>query len=149
MIKKNILFLTLILFLHGCGFTPIFYKNNDVNFSIEQMSYIGDRELNNFLKMNLNKYQNKETNNKIYIKTESIYTKNILAKDMSGAATTYQIQAEVIFLIKPNDKEIRITEKKIMESKNDKFEETRYEKTIKQNFASSITNKLILELSIR
>ena len=30
-----------------------------------------------------------------------------------------------------------------MDSKNDKFEETRYERSIKQNFASSISNKLI------
>ena len=30
---------------------------------------------------------------------------------------------------------------------SDKFEEVKYEKSIKQNFADSITNKLALELS--
>ena len=53
MIKKNIIFLSLILFLNSCGFTPIYLKNNNVNFSIEQVNFIGDRELNNFLKINL------------------------------------------------------------------------------------------------
>ena len=46
------------------------------------------------------------------------------------------------------NKKIKITEKIIMESMDDKFEETRYEKSIKQNFASSISNKLISELII-
>ena len=46
------------------------------------------------------------------------------------------------------NKEIIITEKKIMDSMNDKFEEARYERTIKQNFASSISNKLASELII-
>jgi len=35
-----------------------------------------------------------------------------------------------------------------MESMADKFEEDKYEKSIKQNFASSITFKLIQELII-
>ena len=35
-----------------------------------------------------------------------------------------------------------------MDSMNDKFEEDRFERTTKQNFASSISNKLSLELII-
>ena len=35
-----------------------------------------------------------------------------------------------------------------MDSKNDKFEETRYEKSTKQSFASLISSKLISELII-
>ena len=58
MLKKNIIILSLFLFLTNCGFTPIYLKNNNVNFSIEQISYIGDRDLNNFLKINLDKYKN-------------------------------------------------------------------------------------------
>ena len=46
------------------------------------------------------------------------------------------------------NKEIKITEKKIMDSKNDKFEEARYERSVKQNFASSISNKLSTELIV-
>ena len=53
MIKKKIIFINLIFFLSNCGFTPIYLKNTDVNFSIEQINYTGDTELNNFLKTNL------------------------------------------------------------------------------------------------
>ena len=148
MIKKNIIIISLIFFLTNCGFTPIYLKNTNINFSIEQVNYTGDRELNNFLKTNLNQLSNKKNDNKIYIEANSIYKKIILSKDGSGEVTNYQLEAEVIFLIKPLNKKIKIIEKKIMDSMDDKFEEARYERTIKQNFASSITNKLSSELII-
>ena len=148
MIKKNIIIVSLILFLNGCGFTPIYLKKNDIKFSIEQVNYSGDRDLNNFLKINLDQYKNEKIDNKISIDAKSTYKKIILSKDGTGEVTNYQLEAEVIFLIKSNNKEIKITEKKIIDSMSDKFEEARYERSIKQNFASSITNKLTSELII-
>ena len=146
--KKNIILLYLIFFLSNCGFTPVYQKNTKVNFSIEQVSYSGDRELNNFLKTNLSKYENKNVDNKIYVETTSVYKKTILSKNATGEVTNYQLEADVKFLIKSKNKEIIINENHIMNSKSDKFEETRYERVIKQNFASAITNKLLSELMI-
>ena len=147
MIKKNLIIL-IFMFLNSCGFTPIYVNNSNLNFSIEQINYIGDRELNNFLKTNLNKYKNEKIENKIYIDAKSEYRKIILSKDATGEATSYQLEAEVIFLIKPSNNKIKITEKKIMDRMNDKFEENVYERSIKQNFASSITDKLSSRLMI-
>ena len=146
--KKNILVISLIFFLVNCGFTPIYLKNTDINFSIEQVNYTGDKELNNFLKTNLDQYKNKKIDNKIYIQADSIYKKIILSKDGAGEVTNYQLEAEVIFLIKPLNKTIKITEKKIMDSMDDKFEEARTERTIKQSFASSISKKFLLEITV-
>ena len=70
MIKKNLIIL-IFMFLNSCGFTPIYVNNSNLNFSIEQINYIGDRELNNFLKTNLNKYKNEKIENKIYIEAKS------------------------------------------------------------------------------
>jgi hypothetical protein len=148
MLKKNIITLSLILFLTNCGFTPIYLKNNNVNFSIEQINYTGDKELNNFLKTNLDRYKNEKINNKIFINVESKYEKNIFSKDSTGKVTSFQLKVEAIFSIKSIDKKIRITEKKTIDSMDDKFEEARYEKSIKQSFAYSISNKLISELII-
>ena len=148
MLKKNIIIISLILFLNSCGFTPIYLKKNDIKFSIEQVDYSGDRDLNNFLKINLDQYKNEKIDNKIYIDAKSTYKKIILSKDGTGEVTNYQLEAEVIFLIKSNNKEIKITERKIIDSMSDKFEEARYERSIKQNFATSITNKLTSELII-
>jgi len=148
MIKKNILVISLLFFLNSCGFQPIYSKNNNINFSIEQINFTGDRELNNFIKTNLYQYKNANNNNKIFIEAKSEYNKFILTKDGKGEVTNYELNAEIVFLIKPTNKQIKISEKKIMESNADKFEENKYEKSIKQNFASSITFKLVQELII-
>jgi len=148
MIRKNIILISLIFFLTHCGYTPIYLQNTDVNFSIEQVKYTGDREINNFFKTNLNQYKNEKIENKIYIEVNSVYEKNILSKDGAGAVSNYQLEAEVIFLIQPLNKVIKINEKKIMKSMDDQFEEAKYETTIKQGFASSITNKLISKLLV-
>ena len=148
MIRKNIILLSLIFFLTNCGFTPVYLKNTDVNFSVEQVNYTGDRELNNFIKTNLNKLKNEKNDNKVYIEANSIYKKIVLSKDSAGEVTNYQLEAEVIFLIKPLDKKIIIKEKKNMNSMDDKFEEARKERLIKQSFASSISSKLTSEIII-
>ena len=147
MLKKNIINLFLILFLTNCGFTPIYLEKNNINFSIEQIEYKGDRDFNNFLKVNLNKYKN-ENDNKIFLDVNTIYKKNILSKDSTGKITSYQLEIEAIFIVKSTNKKIRISEKKIIDSRDDKFEEARYEKSIKQSFAYSISSKLISVLII-
>ena len=149
MIKKNIILISLIFFLTSCGFTPVYLNNTNLNFSIEQVNFTGDRDLNNFLKTILIKYKNKKSDNKIYIEANSTYEKIVLSKDGAGEITSYQLEAEVIFSIMPLNRRIKIKEKKIMDSKNDKFEEARYERSMKQNFASSISNKLSTELTVK
>ena len=146
MLKKNIIILILIFFLANCGFTPIYLKNDNVNFSIEQIEFAGDRDLNNFLKINLDRYKSEKNSNKISLDVETKYEKNILTKDGTGKISSYQLNVEAIFIIKSTNKKIRIKEKKILESKDDKFEEARNEKSIKQSFASSLSNKFISEL---
>ena len=148
MLKKNIIIISLIFFLTNCGFTPIYLGNNNINFSIEQINFTGDRELNNYFKIHLKKYKNDETDKKFFIEAESRYEKVILSKDQTGKVSNYQLEAEVIFTIKPNNKKIKFFEKKIMDSMDDRFEEVKYEKSVKQNFAISISKRLASELII-
>ena len=148
MIKKNIIIICLYFFLTNCGFEPIYLDKNNTTFSIEKIDYTGDRELNNFLKTNLNKYKNKKVNNKIFIEANSSYEKIILSKNAEGEVANYQLKAEVIFLIKPTNKKIKFNKKVIMDIMDDKFDEAKYERSIKQNFAYSISNKLTSELII-
>ena len=148
MIKKKLLIISLVFILTNCGFAPIYLNNNDVNFSIEQVDYIGDKELNNFLKIYLNQYKKKDEDNKLFIEANTVYNKNVLSKNQAGEITDYELKAEVIFLIKSTNRKIKITEKKIIDSMDDKFEEARYERSVKQSFAYSISNKLKSELII-
>ena len=148
MMKKHIIFISLILFLTHCGFSPIYVKNTNTNFSIENVSYKGDRDLNNFLRTNLNQYKNEKSERKILIEVTSEYEKTILTKNTVSEVTNYKLIANVTFLIKSTNKKIIITEEKIISSMDDKFEEARKERATKQNFARSISNKLISELVI-
>jgi hypothetical protein len=148
MIKKQIILISLVFFLTHCGFSPIYIKNTNTDFSIESVNYQGDRDLNNFLKINLDNYKNKKTDRKIQIEATSEYKKTILTKNTASEITNYKLIANVTFLIKLTNKKINITEEKIISSMDDKFEEARKERATKQNFARSISNKLISELVI-
>jgi hypothetical protein len=65
-----------------------------------------------------------------------------------GKVTNYKLVAKVTFLIKSTNRKINITEERIVNTLDDKFEEARKERAIKQNFALSISNKLASELII-
>jgi hypothetical protein len=148
MIKKQIILISLVFFLTHCGFSPIYIKNTNTDFSIESVNYQGDRDLNNFLKINLDNYKNKKSDRKIQIEATSEYKKTVLTKNTASEITNYKLIANVTFLIKSTNKKINITEEKIISSMDDKFEEARKERATKQNFARSISNKLISELVI-
>jgi hypothetical protein len=123
MIKIKIIFISLIFLLANCGFSPIYVKNTNNNFSIENVIYNGDRELNNFLKTNLNQYKNEEANKKVYIEAISKYEKVILTKNTVGKVTNYKLTAKVTFLIKSTDRKINIIEERVINTMDDKFEE--------------------------
>ena len=145
MIKKFTIVITLII-LTGCGFTPMHSKKNNNNFSIEQINFSGERELNNFLKIGLMRYKN-SNDRKFFINVESEFSKIILTKDKTGKITNYELLANVTFKLKSN-KEIKFSEKKIIENLNDNFEQTKKERAVKQIFVTSMINKLITQLSI-
>jgi len=145
MIKKFTIVITLII-LTGCGFTPMHSKKNNNNFSIEQINFSGERELNNFLKIGLTRYKS-SSDKKFFIDVESEFLKIILTKDKTGKITNYELIANVTFNIE-SIKKIEFSEKKIIENLDDNFEQTKQERSVKQIFATSIINKLINQLSI-
>ena len=145
MIKKFTIVITLII-LTGCGFTPMHSKKNNNNFSIEQINFSGERELNNFLKIGLMRYQN-SNDKKFFIDVESEFSKIILTKDKTGKITNYELIEDVTFKLKSN-KKIEFSEKKIIEKLDNNFEQTKQERAVKQIFATSMINKLITQLSL-
>ena len=146
MIKKFVIIITFIC-LTGCGFTPMYSKNNNNSFSIEQIKFSGERELNNFLKINLIRYKN-TSEKKFFIDAKSEYTKKILTKDKTGKVTNYELLADVTFTLRSSKKKIVFSEKKIIQNLDDNFEQSKLEKSTKQIFATSLANKLISQLSI-
>ena len=133
---------------YGCGFTSIYSDKNNSNFSIEKVSLKGDSALNSYLRSNLIKYKKKENKIQFVIDVKTNYEKNVLTKSKTGKITNYELVGEVVFNIQPVNKTITYKEEKIMESMTDKFQERKYEKIIKQNFAKSFSDKLVFELEL-
>ena len=148
--KKVILLLIVINLLTHCGFTPVHLKKNNIDFSITSIKFTGDKNINRYLKSNLNNFINNKHSKKFQIEVNTKYEKNIISKDKSSKITDYQLISTTFFKVNYNDleKAFSISEKKSMNNINDKFEEQEYERTIKQNFASTTSNKLLSELAL-
>ena len=149
MLKKILIIFSLIL-LTSCEYKPIYSSANKSNYKIIVTELTGDKKLNKFIVENLTRNSEKDSNQIVNIKINTKYTKSILAKDSSGNATDYQVNALTTFLIDRNlvTKKFDINEKFNFQKMSDKYEEKSYEENIKKNLAKSISQKLILRLSI-
>ena len=151
MFQKKIIILLLLL-LSSCGYEAIHSKKNSVNydFSVSELSFVGDRTVNLKIKKKLNNYaQNKKDKNFI-LKISSASEKIILAKNSAGDATSFKntISINVEVLINNKFKSNFI----ILESFNynnisNKFNLKKYEEEIKGNLAETASDKLIFKLS--
>ena len=74
--------------------------------------------------------------------------KEIISKDSTGKITNYELQVITNFQINYNEKNISFAFQEKLNIKNieDSFEQRKYENVVKNNFASSIQEKLILKL---
>lgn len=149
--KKIIIFLLFSIFLNQCGFNSIYSNNIKTDFTIENITFNGDDTINRYLNVYLDKLKNDNISKKFDLKVNTRYKKNVLSKDKTAKVTDYQLLAEVSFDVIQEDvvlKQITITEKKNMENVSDELEEEKLERIIKQNFASTISNRLINELML-
>jgi hypothetical protein len=147
---KKISLIFVLLFLMNCGFTPIYNIQNKNDISIKNLVFNGgDRNLNIFLKRNLDRYKDTNSSNAFIINSNVKYEKNIISKNAKGIATKYELKAIANFKIEYENNITNISYKEVftMDHVNDDFENKKYEKNIKENFASSISKKLILKLS--
>ena len=148
--QRVIIFLIFVNLLTHCGFAPVHLKKNNINFSITSIKLSGDKTINRYLKSNLNNFINNDHSKKFQIEVNTEYDKNIISKDKSSKITDYQLTSTTFFKVNYNNlvKTFSFSEKKSMNNINDKFEEQKYERAIKQNFASNTSNKLISELAL-
>ena len=81
---KKILIIILFLYTSSCGYEAMHSKKNNINynFSINKITLLGDRDVNQKIKEKLNIYRlNKEAKNldvKYVISTFEIYDKNLI-----------------------------------------------------------------------
>ena len=149
--KKFILNIIIIIFISGCGYVPIYsVNNNKVNFEIGEVNITGDRDLNqNIINQLKNLKTKKESNSiKYNLTINTNIEKIVTSKDSKGNPKTYKIISTVNLSTVKDGKEYNLAIESV-ENYNDissKFELETFERNLKKNSASKITQEIILYL---
>ena len=151
MLKKTSI-LILLLFVTGCGYEATHSKKNSVNynFSITQLTFIGERGINLKIKQKLNNYTLAKKNKNFILKISSSEEKTVVAKNMSGNPTSFKskVIVNVEVLMKDNYKNnLQLIESFNYNNIDNKFDLKKYEREIQGNLAETLTDKLIFKLS--
>ena len=142
---KNLAIITFVLFLSHCGYSSVYKDQKLLNLRLDIIETKGDYEMNNLITNEIKLYSSKDSQNIYYIKIDTDYEKEVLAKDSSGVITDYNLSVTSVFSVDLNNKNktFKFEENINIKNQTDTFEQNTYEKNIKRNFASSIREKLI------
>ena len=145
---RNIILIFCLIFLCSCGYTSIYKNQKSQDFQINIIEMAGDNEFNNLLRNELTLYSNTDSNKKYDILVNSEYQKIIFSKNSSGVATDYRILVNTKISINLNKetKDLEFNESINIKNNSNSFEQNRYERNIKRNFASSIREKFLIKI---
>ena len=152
-LKKIIATLSFLLLLN-CGYEPIYSKkqiNSNYNYSINNINYIGDNKVNQILKNQLQKILIKEKKSTgLNLNLNSRVEKAITSKDKKGNPKRFSIK--IIINLEIYESEIlknktNFEEKFEYNNKSNKFDLKQYEKNIKDNLISKLSDKIIRYLN--
>ena len=148
-LKKILISLALLLFLLSCGYTPIFSKK-DVNFSIENIEFLGDKNIKAKISHALSKYKNKsDKEKKISLVITNSKNTTIASKNSKGEAQTNRINVDVnvkIILAENNFVEKNFNKSSIYTVINRKSEQKLIENKLIENLSNEIAQQIILEI---
>ena len=150
MLKKIFFIILSLNLLNHCDYKPVYSKQNNINHKIVVDGFNGDKDINNLIVNSLKRISKRSSKSTINISFNTIYTKEILAKNDKGTITDYQSDVETTFIItkKNSTENFVVIEKFNFQKMADKYEEKNYERNIKKNLANSISQKLIMRLSV-
>ena len=148
-INKILTILTFFL-LFSCGFEPIYSQkklDSNYNFTIANIGFSGNNNINQYLKNNLLEYTNNEDKK---IKYDLIINSNIIktitSKNKKGNPEIFYTNIQIKVDIIEDDK---IKNKTIFEegfeykNKESKFELNKYEKNIHKNLINKLSKDLV------
>jgi len=148
-LKKIFILLTLFLFFFSCGYTPIFSKK-DVNFSIENIKFLGDRNVKEKINHSLSNYRNKPNKEKkVSLIVNSSKKINVASKNSKGEALTNKISIDAsvkIILSENNFLEKSYSKSSIYTVIDRKSEQKLIENKLTENLSSEIALQIIFEI---
>ena len=146
-LKKIITTLSFLILL-SCGYEPIYSNkqiNSNYNLSINTINYIGDNKVNEILKNKLKKNLNRERKS-IDLNLNSRNVKTVTSKDKKGNPKTFSIKIIIVLEVFESDilkGKRKFEEKFEYDNKSNKFGLKQYEKNIKDNLSSKLSDEII------
>ena len=143
----KISFLSLILIVTSCGYSPMFTQKN-YNFEIGEVIFSGEKKINKIIENKLNIIQkNKSVDKKKYnLNIFSEKKRNILSKDSKGDPLKYEMIIAIKYKISNNKEmllEREIKKSNIYNNDNDLFELEQSEKIIMENISGNLSDNII------
>ena len=142
---KNIFLIIVIVFLHSCGFTPI-YSSKDSNYKIISFQKNINNNLTNYIQDSIAMFSNDEAEKILKINLEFSEDIIVILKDSKGDPKENRLTINVdLKLFDVNDN--LISSQKFFENfeysiDDNKFNLKQYEKNIKQNIVEEITQQI-------
>ena len=148
-LKKIFIFPIFFLFFLSCGYTPIFSKK-DVNFSIENIKFLGDRDVKEKISQALSSYKNKPNKEKkVSLVINSSKKINVASKNSKGEAQTNKISIDArvkIILSENNIVERNFSKSSIYNVIDRKSEQKLIENKLIENLSGEIALQIIFEI---
>ena len=148
-LKKIFIFPIFFLFFLSCGYTPIFSKK-DVNFSIENIKFLGDKDVKEKINHSLSNYRNKlDKEKKVSLIIKNSKIKTVASKNAKGEAQTNRISVNVdvkIILSENNFFEKKFTKTSTYSVAERKSEQKLIENKLIENLSNEIAQEIIFKI---
>ena len=147
---KRIFLVLVIIFLNGCGYTPL-YSSKESNYKVISFKKNLNNSLTNYIQNSIEVLSNENAVKSLKISLEYNENISIILKDSKGDPTKNRLNV-VIDLSLFNNSDNLIISKKFSESfeyniDDNKFNLKQYEKNIKLNLVEDITQQILVFLA--
>ncbi len=147
---KKLYLIILILFMNGCGFTPI-YSSKDSNYKIISFEKNINNNLTNYIQNSIKVLSNEKSEKSLKINFKYEEEISVILKDSKGDPKKNRLNI-IVDLSILNENNNLLNSKTFSESfeyniVDNKFNLRQYEKTIKFNLVENITKQIITFLA--
>ena len=147
--KKILIFI--MFFISSCGYQPIYLSNNLKSIEFYKINSSGDSEINNQILNSLSLKENSENDKLQELFLSSYYKIDEISKNSKGQTETYRTSISVVLKVIKNKDIIKnktLTDNFTYNKKENKFELTEYQTSIKNQLVNGIIEDLILFLNM-
>ena len=147
---KKIFLILIILFLNGCGYTPL-YSSKDSNYKVISLKKNVNNSLTNYVQNSIEVISNENAKKSLNISFDYNENISVILKNSKGDPTKNRLNVVIDLSLLDNNENL-ITSKQFSESfeyniDDNKFNLKQYEKNIKFNLIEDITQQILVFLA--